>query len=148
SRTAQADQVKAAAGLGARGFLVTTQFTIEHFLKQVERALLPYAPPARVGKPAPFAGAPGGAPATPGRVAANGPAARPGAAKSKFAVPFAPKQPTPFQPERPVAELLKGLKPIISSADLREKLKSACELKALSPTVARVLDLCRSAGTS
>jgi HD-like signal output (HDOD) protein len=47
-----------------------------------------------------------------------------------------------------VAEQLRSLKPVISPIEMSHKLKAAFELKALSPTVARVLDLTRSAGVS
>jgi putative nucleotidyltransferase with HDIG domain len=134
--TAQAEQVRAAGALGARGFIVGSQCTMENFFRQIDRVLAGAARPAP--RPQAAASAATGAPKPEVAVAAK-PAAPAQAQRRPLTTPG---------PEPSVGDMLRGLAPLITPPQLRAKLSNAFEVRALSATVARVLELTRTTAVS
>jgi HD-like signal output (HDOD) protein/DNA-binding NarL/FixJ family response regulator len=120
-------QVLAAVEMGVHGFVLRGQFDLAHFLRHVDRAI-------QVGPRLPKAAANSDATPTASTkpVAPNSPAsakAPPGAVSSVAASSMTP------------GEVLKQLKPVAPSKDVEAKVLECAELKALSPSVARVMDV-------
>lgn len=129
-------QVLAAVEMGVHGYIVRGQFDLAHFLRQVDRAI--QAGPRQPKEATPLETASGAASLKePARVANP----------TTPTTPKTPTAPTPpetaptMSPAKTPGEVLKRLMPVAPSRDVEAKVLECAELKALSPSVARVMDV-------
>jgi len=141
--TARANRgdVLTAVELGVSGFLLKEQCELRRLLAEVDRALMQRRPGPGEDIPA-DAGAARPAPTPEPRVAP------PPAAPAAPARPTGPGPQSAGAPDRSRGDALRDVKPVVPRTELLEKITAAGELRALSPALANVLKLTRSAGAS
>lgn len=122
-------EVTEAARLGVSAYLLKSSFSLAQLIKAIRRALDP-------------------APAEPAANRTSTPTAQPTAAATEATpAPAASSNTEPPAPADPAAAL-RSIKPILTRAELLERVERAADLKALSPTVTNVIKLTSSAHTS
>lgn len=120
ARSSKAD-VLAAMELGVQGYALKEQFELTRFLADVERLTAPKPAAAPVTEPK---------------------------APVPVAAPVSRAAPLVFTPNPDAPALITTVKPLLARSDIQVRIDGFTELKALSPTLAQVIKITRSASAS